>query len=53
VLAEAAGRFCGLEGWAFEAEAVGGGQVACMLAQAEGLAFALVGEGYRMSVEAL
>jgi hypothetical protein len=31
-------------GWAFVAKAMGGGCVACMLAQAEVLATALVGE---------
>ena len=51
VLAEAADRFRELVEWAFVAEAVGGRWVACMLAQAEALASALVGKGCLLFTE--
>jgi hypothetical protein len=40
-------------GWAFVAEAVGGGWVAYMIARAEALAIALISEGCQLYVEAL
>jgi hypothetical protein len=39
--------------WGFVAGVVGEGWIACMLAQAEALAFDLVGEVYQLFTEAL